>query len=293
MLFIIGHDACHNSFTASPWLNQIIGRLAFLPSLHSFSLWDLGHNRMHHRYNNVRGWDTVWEPWSPDDYQSHGPPRRMMYRFYRSPIGVAFYYIIELWAPYGTWAIPTIYRDLKPIYAFDTPLVLLFLAAQVWNVISVGGTFGHGVPASLLIGVLIPFLVWNGMMSLVIYLHHTHPTVHWYPSVPAWQAARGAMAGTAHVRFAPPFKPVVLSIMEHNAHHAAPGVPLYNLSRMQRALVAHEDFLSWRFTWRRYARVCRRCKLYDYDLGCWVSFADAESRPGSTDRMIGGAQLSA
>jgi omega-6 fatty acid desaturase (delta-12 desaturase) len=60
--------------------------------------------------------------------------------------------------------------------------------------------------------------------------------------------------------------------MEHNAHHLAPGVPLYNLPRMQRSLEAQGRLVSWRFTWRAYARVCRRCKLYDYDAGRWVAF---------------------
>src|SRR5580692_5434009 len=32
LLFIVGHDACHNSFTASTRLNRTIGRLAFLPA---------------------------------------------------------------------------------------------------------------------------------------------------------------------------------------------------------------------------------------------------------------------
>jgi len=293
MLFIVGHDACHNSFTASPWLNQTIGRLAFLPSLHSFSLWDLGHNRMHHGYNNVRGWDEVWEPWSPDDYRSRGIPRRLMYRFYRSPIGVAFYYMMELWAPYVTWAVPAIYRNVRPIYVFDTCLVLLFLTAQIWSVITVGGALGHSALASLSIGVCIPFLVWNGLMSLVIYLHHTHPTVHWYPSVPAWQADRGAINGSLHVRFPWPFGPMVLSIMEHNAHHAAPGVPLYNLPRMQEAMAPNEDIMSWRFSWRAFVRVCKRCKLFDYDLGRWVTFDEAESRLASTGRTVRSAELRA
>jgi hypothetical protein len=32
MLFVIGHDACHQSFTSSRPLNELIGRIAFLPS---------------------------------------------------------------------------------------------------------------------------------------------------------------------------------------------------------------------------------------------------------------------
>jgi acyl-lipid omega-6 desaturase (Delta-12 desaturase) len=293
LLFIVGHDACHDSFTAFSWLNQTIGRLAFLPSLHSFSLWDLGHNRTHHRYNNVRGCDPVWAPLSPDDYRGLGPVRSMLYRFYRAPAGVFFYYMIELWAPYLTCSLPEIYRNMRPIYVIDTTLVLVFLTAQVWIVTAVGGIFGHGVLVSLLVGVIIPFLVWNGLMSMIIFLHHTHPAVRWYPSVPAWRADRGNINGSLHVRFPGPIGAMVLSIMEHNAHHLAPGVPLYNLPRMQRAMVANEDILSWRFSWRAFVRICKRCKLYDYDQGRWVTFNEAESRPVLADRPVRGAKLSA
>src|SRR6185312_2706193 len=80
MLFIIGHDACHNAYTASTRLNQWVGRLAFLPSLHSYSLWDLAHNRTHHRFNNIRGIDYVWEPMTPAEYRALGRARRTIYR---------------------------------------------------------------------------------------------------------------------------------------------------------------------------------------------------------------------
>src|SRR4051812_9483453 len=42
-LFVIGHDACHGSYTKYDWLNKVVGRIAFLPSLTPFSLWDVGH----------------------------------------------------------------------------------------------------------------------------------------------------------------------------------------------------------------------------------------------------------
>jgi Fatty acid desaturase len=83
MLFIIGHDACHNAYTASTRVNQVIGRLAFLPALHSFSLWDLAHNRTHHRFNNIRGIDYVWEPMTPAAYRGASWPQRLEYRFCR------------------------------------------------------------------------------------------------------------------------------------------------------------------------------------------------------------------
>ena len=49
-LFVIGHDACHGSYTPNKKLNKWIGRIAFLPSLTPFSLWDIGHNLAHHGF---------------------------------------------------------------------------------------------------------------------------------------------------------------------------------------------------------------------------------------------------
>jgi hypothetical protein len=56
-LFVIGHDACHQSYTSSRFLNHVVGRIAFLPALHSFSLWDREHNHRHHRTR--RGLDEL------------------------------------------------------------------------------------------------------------------------------------------------------------------------------------------------------------------------------------------
>src|SRR5262249_61871604 len=33
ILFVIGHDACHGSDTSRRWLNSLIGRVAFLPTI--------------------------------------------------------------------------------------------------------------------------------------------------------------------------------------------------------------------------------------------------------------------
>src|SRR4051812_19094841 len=61
-LFIIGHDACHQSLTPRRRLNHWLGRIAFLPSLTPYSLWEVGHNVVHHGYTNLKGFDFVWAP---------------------------------------------------------------------------------------------------------------------------------------------------------------------------------------------------------------------------------------
>ena len=54
-LFVIGHDACHGSYTPNKTLNKWIGRIAFLPSLTPYSLWEIGHNLAHHGFTNLEG----------------------------------------------------------------------------------------------------------------------------------------------------------------------------------------------------------------------------------------------
>lgn len=67
-LFLIGHDACHGSFFGSARLNAVCGRIAFLPSMTAFSLWEVGHNTAHHGFNNLKGRDQVWAPFSKAEF---------------------------------------------------------------------------------------------------------------------------------------------------------------------------------------------------------------------------------
>jgi acyl-lipid omega-6 desaturase (Delta-12 desaturase) len=67
-LFVIGHDACHGSYTPNKTLNKWIGRIAFLPSLTPYSLWEIGHNLAHHGFTNLKGRDYVWTPYSPSEF---------------------------------------------------------------------------------------------------------------------------------------------------------------------------------------------------------------------------------
>ncbi len=272
MLFVIGHDAAHNSFTRHRWLNRVIGRIAFLPSLHAFSLWDLSHNRNHHMFSNLRGLDHGWEPMSPADYRNSSPLRRALYRLYRSPGGVMLYYLPELWARRLVVPLPSIVGPTRPVYWFDSALVLIGLAAQIAGAIAIGGAFGHDPWVSVLTGVAIPFLIWNMAMSVAIFLHHTHPAIPWYADKVARDAGSPAIQGTVHLVFPMPFGLFTLNIMEHNAHHLASGVPLYRVRHFQAAIAARHNIVAWDFSLRAFRRVCRRCKLYDYDAGCWVTF---------------------
>ena len=271
MAFVVGHDACHQSFTASHRLNAILGRISLLPSLHSLSLWDLGHNRVHHRHNNVRAFDYVWEPMSPEDYAAATPRQRLRNRIFRSGLGIPFYYMFEIWFPRMFLVRRVVYGTYRQAYLLDGLLVWGFLVLEIATAILIGNTFGRSAAEALLLAVIGPFFIWNALMSLVIYLHHTHPEVPWYASVEEWRTRNGRLTGTVHVSFPWLVGKVMLNIMDHNAHHYAPSIPLYNLSRMQQQLDT-EQVIEWHWSIRRYFDIVRQCKLFDYASGHWTSY---------------------
>ena len=58
-------NACHQALTPISLLNKILGRLAMLPSWHAYSVWDYGHNGLHHLgfitddVGEASGWQAV------------------------------------------------------------------------------------------------------------------------------------------------------------------------------------------------------------------------------------------
>ena len=96
-LFIIGHDGRHNSLTPHRRLNKWLGRIAFLPSLTAYSLWDLGHNMVHHGFTSLKGVDFVWAPLTQQEFNALTPVRKVMERLYRSGWGPGIYYMVEVW----------------------------------------------------------------------------------------------------------------------------------------------------------------------------------------------------
>src|SRR5262249_16052296 len=127
LLFIVGHDACHQALTGSRRLNGLLGRLAFLPSLYPFSLWDLGHNRIHHRYTNQKGLDYGWGPLTPAEYSKLSLWARLEYRFYRTPIVHLWYSPIEIWWRKMFFPRRSVIGCYRPVYWLDLGLILAWL----------------------------------------------------------------------------------------------------------------------------------------------------------------------
>ena len=273
-LFILGHDACHQSLTRHRPLNRGIGRLLFLPSLTPYSLWEVGHNVVHHGYTNLRGVDFVWQPLTLDEYRALSWHRRLLETVYRSGWAPWLYYLVEIWWQRMLFPSRRHMPTRRTVFMADGVLVTAFACGWIAGLIGIASATDRSAGWLVMVGFVLPFLVWNGMIGFVVYVHHTHTRVAWHEDKRAWAAAQPFVSTTVHLTFRSPMGAALHHIMEHTAHHVDMSVPLYRLKTAQRLLEERlrGHIVVQPFSWRWYADTARRCKLYDFQQACWTDF---------------------
>jgi omega-6 fatty acid desaturase (delta-12 desaturase) len=280
-LFVIGHDACHQSLTPHRELNKVLGRIAFLPSLTPYSLWDTGHNVVHHGYTNLKGVDFVWTPLTAQEFADLNPIERLLQRAYRSGWAPGLYYMVEIWWKREFFPNKTHMPTRRPIFFKDSLMVSVFGAIWVAVIAAAAVYTQQSIWLSLLMGVLIPFFFWNTMIGFVVYVHHTHVKVSWHDNKAAWTKAAPFVSTTVHLTFPFQIGAMMHHIMEHTAHHVDMSIPLYRLKQAQAKL---EEMLPGRiivqpFSWKWYFETAKNCKLYDFGRECWTDFKGTMTSP--------------
>lgn len=287
-LFLIGHDACHGSYFPGPrWANAWAGRLVFLPSLTPYSTWELGHNTLHHGFTNLRGKDYVYTPFSVAEFTALPRWRQWLERVYRHPLGPGLHYGVEVWWK-RLW-FPR--RAERFVYVADSGLTLAFLVAQAAVVGAVAERTGQSAGMLAIWAVAAPFVVWNGLMGFVTYQQHTNPETVWYAERAAWDPVKAQVQGTVHVQFPALVGALLGNIMEHTAHHLDVAIPMFDLPEAQQRVEVEfpGEVVCVRWTLAYYLECCRRCKLYDYELGRWVGFAgEREEEEGLAGKGLAG-----
>lgn len=272
-LFIIGHDACHMSLTDHAWLNKLIGRVAFLPSLTPFALWRVGHNVVHHGFNNLKGRDFVWQPLDPAEFAALSPGRQRLERIYRSAIGPLPYYMIEIWWKKLYFPGRSEAPGQRAEYFWDSTMVTVFAILWVALLALWAPHTASAITTAVLLGFVVPILGWNWTVGFVVYVHHTHPDTIWYADKTTWMKSQGILHGTVRYRVKPIWNVLLHNIMEHGAHHLDARIPLYRLQAAQAALarmVPNIKVIDLSF--KTYWRTMRECKLFDSKAQRWVGF---------------------
>ena len=289
-LFTLGHDAGHGSYSSSPILNALVGRLALLPSLHVFGLWRLHHD-IHHRFTNLRSHDFVWTPKSVAEYRQLGGWGRTRHRMYRhrSGLGLGAYYTFEIWASRMIWPLRghrvlargQVMADCATLY-----LGLAALAVSAWAFVRLvdparAGDYQVWLVALMFLLVL-PLLGAHWLIGFVIYLNHTHPDIEWFDDLHEWSGQRVQIEGSvAHHYRRFRYLPLPHRILNHTAHHVDPRVPLGKLAAAQGHLAAElgSEVIAVEWTPQSFSELLSCCKLYDYESKRWLTYEAAEQGP--------------
>ncbi|MEO1136242.1 MAG: fatty acid desaturase [Pseudomonadota bacterium] len=284
LLFIIGHDCVHKCFFPNLRANQIMGRLTFLPTAHSASLWEAGHNRFHHGKTNFTGVDYVWRPMSVEDYRAAGPVRRFLERCNRGILGQFFNYPLTIWLPKLILPIaPEVRRQWKR-YFWDSVLVVLGHGAIIFAVLALGKFFQpeRGLLTIFAVAWLVPMVVWNFLASFSFFFHHAHEDTHWFDEAEDWSFYQSSIEGTVHMEIkSMKWLGLYYNVMEHTAHHALPTIPIYHLDKAGALLRAHygDAVTAYEFSFREVWRIMKTCKLYDFENRCWTDFEGRQTGP--------------
>lgn len=273
-LFVVGHDAAHGSLTAHPKLDRYIAMLAFLPSLHPVCTWEIEHNAMHHYRTNLKGYDPVYPPMSPEEYAALTPFQKRVHRFYRSFSGFGFFYLFDIWLPV------LILRRSKHSKYIPSNLLLpdfgavgLFFLFQIWMCWYFAPTlamFGW----NLLFALLLPFIVWNYVMTFITIQNHTHPSIKWFDNKEEWSFYKAQVAGTVHTVLPAWLDFTFARVFHHTAHHVDQKIPVYRLAESQQSLEKNydEDVKIVLFSLKEFRKILYDCQLYDYREHRWMPF---------------------
>ncbi|HEY3636957.1 MAG TPA: fatty acid desaturase [Rhizomicrobium sp.] len=283
LLFIVGHDGCHGSFVPQRNWNLWFARLAFIPCVHSVSLWRRTHNELHHSRTNLKGVDRVWAPMSKKEYDSASPFRRWLERVYRGPVGPLIYYYGEFWIHRLVLPLAPETRAQWKRHLPESIFVIAGFALTLAAIGYVGSLFApqRSLWLTYATGWALPFAVWNYLMGLTIYLNHTHPAIPWFKDETLWSAHAGNVLGTTHVKLPRRLAPLYSDALSHTAHHADVRLPVYALPAAQIALEQRfsTGVQEYDFSLSEYRRIYSACKLFDFDRMCWTDFNGIPTAP--------------
>jgi omega-6 fatty acid desaturase (delta-12 desaturase) len=215
-----------------------------------------------------------WSPLAVHDFAALPKWKKMLERMYRCG-GFGPYYLVERWLKHKFYPGADIRGMMRKRALADFAILLAGFAAWSISAIYAGSIGDNAWYASLMLGVAVPFAIWNFLMGLTVYLQHTHPAVPWFRT--AAEAKRhGVEELTVHVKYPRWYGILSHDIMEHPAHHIHPLIPFYRLRGAQERVneILGKDAIVEPMTPSYVLNLIRQCRIYDYERREWTDFCD-------------------
>ncbi len=273
MLFVWAHDAAHGALFKSSKVAEVLGTVVMLPSLNIYRMWSYGHNKVHHGFTSFSPIDWIWRPLTPKAYRELSLRERMLYRVERSIFTCAFHYLRRIWWSQMLFFNPGKDAKQQNYYRQGKFMVLVYAVfASITAYVFAGGFVG------VFCAVVVPFIVFNYFISMIVYLHHTHPNIPFFDIKKEWSHAVGALYCSTIIHCSKISRALMHNIMTHIPHHLDTRIPFYHLPEAYLALKEKYGayFHEYPFKWHYVFNVFKACKLYDFEKKIWMTFEEAE-----------------
>ena len=276
-LFVLGHDASHGALFDSKRMNRFVARSCMAPSAHVEAAWNLGHNRIHHGYTTREGFDFVWHPTTVEQFAQMSTPGRLRHRFEWSFLGSGAYYLrVVWWGKMWRFAAAGKHRSAirRDKFTLGFALALTLAVPAIFGVMQDGLLGGIWLTIKL---VVVPFLFFIHIIGWTVYIHHVSPDIRWWPRR-GWSHFAAQMESTTIFQMPRLINRLWFhNIFVHIPHHVDARIPFHQLVHAATAIAGmYPDIVKVkRFSIIRYVRSTRSCKLYDFEAGCWLSYAAA------------------
>jgi omega-6 fatty acid desaturase (delta-12 desaturase) len=276
VMFCWAHDAAHGTLFKGSLIAEILGTLFMLPSLNMFRLWCYGHNRVHHGHTSFSPIDWIWRPNTPEEYAVKSAWGKFIYRCERSLPTCGLHYLLRVW-----WAGMIRYnpgkkgqtkkaKRTRALYTLNKVFTATyFVAACVLSYMFLGGVVG------ILLAVILPFFIFTTIISLFVYLHHTHPDIPFFDESAEWGHSVACMYCCTVVRGSRIFDALSHNIMVHVPHHVDIRIPFYHLKKAYADIKKNNPAYVHEYKWK-WSVVCnifKKCKLYDFKKHTWHTFS--------------------
>lgn len=256
-LYVLQHDAGHNSLFSTSRLNKWAGHGLSVFTLSPFTVMQHNHNAHHSHLGNLdERHTTEIFTMTLREWHDAGFWKRLHYKLYRNPIlmiflGGAFTYMLAYRWPKNAGRV-------APMQVLLHNLALAAWIGLLW--------LWAGVPALIIYAAIMFAAGCIGVF--LVYLQHNFEDT-WWDRKPDLNRARAALQGSSALDLGWWFDLAVANITYHDIHHFNANIPSYRLRACHRAL--REKYEVPTIGWPQ-AFASFRLKLWDEDQSRLVPY---------------------
>ena len=197
--------------------------------------------------------------------------KKILYRIERSVYGCGIHYLIKVWWKKMMFFMPSgLHKQQSRALKLSKLVVVIFAVLFIVCAYQISGILG------VILGLILPFIVFNYVISLIVYLHHTHPEIPFFDEKNEWNQAIGVIYCTTVIKAHWIIDIITHHILIHTPHHIDMRIPFYRLKTAFEGIKKdHSQYIhEYTLTWRGMTYIFNNCKLYDYHNHQWYKFSE-------------------